>query len=66
MPGLLPAIFPALLEGVGCILDASFHPGPLNGTDFDAASGRCFVAFVVLPCGDEDALNGGNEESDAG
>ena len=58
MPGLLPAMFPVLLEGVACILDASFHPGPLNVTDFDAASGRCFVPFVLLPCGDADDFVG--------
>ena len=58
-------MFPVLLEGVACILDASFQPGPMNGTDFDAASGRRFEPFT-LPCGDEDALKGGSEDSDEG
>ena len=58
----MPGLFPIFLEEDPCAIDSSFQPGPELGTVFLAES-KLFFTPLRLPCGENAALNGGNEAS---
>ncbi len=64
VPGLMPGLLIIFLEEVPCMLDSSFQPGPAEvGTDFRAES-ILWCAPFALPCGEDEALKGGNDASE--